>query len=126
MHLPHIYRFSQHRCRNCDRSFPIRRRLLALPIIFILILVLPARIANTSPADHIRITAVGWNVESGGSDPEVIGQRIAAFQDVDLWGLSEANARINAYVNRWYTLSQKGERDEIDTRVTRNAQRNES
>jgi hypothetical protein len=35
------------------------------------------------------VTVVSWNVESGGSDNETIRQRMASFQGVDLWGLSE-------------------------------------
>jgi endonuclease/exonuclease/phosphatase family metal-dependent hydrolase len=35
------------------------------------------------------LTVVSWNVESGGSDDQVIRQRIGSFQGVDLWGLSE-------------------------------------
>lgn len=35
------------------------------------------------------VTVVSWNVESGGSDNQTIRQRMASFQGVDLWGLSE-------------------------------------
>lgn len=35
------------------------------------------------------LTVVSWNVESGGSNDQTIRQRIASFQGVDLWGLSE-------------------------------------
>ena len=35
------------------------------------------------------VTVVSWNVESGGSNNETIRQRMASFQGVDLWGLSE-------------------------------------
>jgi hypothetical protein len=35
------------------------------------------------------VTVVSWNVESGGSDNQTIRQRMAGFQGVDLWGLSE-------------------------------------
>jgi len=37
------------------------------------------------------ITVVGWNTELNDADITVIGDRIAAFQDVDLWGLAEVN-----------------------------------
>jgi len=37
------------------------------------------------------ITVVGWNTELNDADIDVLGERIAAFQDVDLWGLSEVN-----------------------------------
>lgn len=35
------------------------------------------------------LTVVSWNVESGGSDDQTIRQRMASFQGVDVWGLSE-------------------------------------
>ena len=35
------------------------------------------------------IKVVSWNVESGGSNDQTIRQRMATFQGVDLWGLSE-------------------------------------
>lgn len=35
------------------------------------------------------VTVVSWNVESGGSNNETIRQRMASFQGVDVWGLSE-------------------------------------
>ena len=35
------------------------------------------------------LTVVSWNVESGGSDDQTIRGRMASFQGVDLWGLSE-------------------------------------
>lgn len=38
------------------------------------------------------ITIVSWNVESGGALQSIVADRIAAFQDVDIWGLSEVNA----------------------------------
>lgn len=44
---------------------------------------------DTTPAP---ITIVGWNVESGGALQNVVSDRIAAFQDVDIWALSEVNA----------------------------------
>lgn len=39
-----------------------------------------------------RIDVVGWNVQSGGADPEVIAQRLRAFAGVDLWALAEVGA----------------------------------
>ncbi len=35
------------------------------------------------------LTVVSWNVESGGSDDQTIRTRMASFEGVDLWGLSE-------------------------------------
>ncbi len=37
------------------------------------------------------ITVVGWNTELNDAAIDVLAERIAAFQDVDLWGLSEVN-----------------------------------
>jgi len=35
------------------------------------------------------LSIVGYNVESGGADPETVGERIADFQGADIWGLCE-------------------------------------
>jgi hypothetical protein len=35
------------------------------------------------------ITVVGWNIESGDAVVEVIAERVAAMDDVDIWGFSE-------------------------------------
>lgn len=40
----------------------------------------------------VTITVATWNVESGDADPEVIAERIAEFDGVDIWGLTEVNA----------------------------------
>lgn len=39
-----------------------------------------------------RLDVVGWNVQSGGADPDVIAQRLRAFNGVDLWALAEVGA----------------------------------
>lgn len=45
-----------------------------------------------APASIVEpITVAGWNTELNDADISVIGDRIAAFQDVDLWGLAEVN-----------------------------------
>ena len=48
---------------------------------------------STPPAvqSDSTITVVGWNTELNDADIDVLVERIAAFQDVDLWGLSEVN-----------------------------------
>lgn len=38
-----------------------------------------------------QITVVSWNVESGDAEPATIAQRIAGFQGIDIWGLSEVH-----------------------------------
>lgn len=43
----------------------------------------------TAVADPDTITLIGWNVESGGALQPVVSERIAAFDGVDIWGLSE-------------------------------------
>lgn len=43
----------------------------------------------TAVADPGTITLVGWNVESGGALQSVVAERIAAFEGVDIWALSE-------------------------------------
>ena len=42
---------------------------------------------SASQAETLRV--VGFNVESGGADPEVVDDLIARLQDVDIWGFSE-------------------------------------
>lgn len=42
-----------------------------------------------SPLFAEELNVVGWNVESGGNDPDVIAQELADFDGVDVWGLSE-------------------------------------
>jgi endonuclease/exonuclease/phosphatase family metal-dependent hydrolase len=49
--------------------------------------------APTTPGQTTAVELIvgSWNVESGEADPQVVGQRLAAFEDVDLWGLSEVS-----------------------------------
>lgn len=51
---------------------------------------------------HLALTqtlnVVSWNVESGGSDDQTVRRRIASFQGVDLWGLSEVASPASASV----------------------------
>ncbi len=47
-----------------------------------------ALVAEPTP---MPLTVVAWNTELNGADVAQIGARIAAFQEVDLWGLSEIN-----------------------------------
>jgi len=42
------------------------------------------------------LTVVTWNVESGGADSATIADQIAAFDGVDLWGLTEVNGVVDA------------------------------
>lgn len=39
------------------------------------------------------IAVLAWNIESGGNDPNVIARQLAAFNDYDLYCLSEVRAR---------------------------------
>lgn len=48
-----------------------------------------AAFANCGWGQQNQITIVSWNVESGGSVPSVIAERIKALQSVDIWGLCE-------------------------------------
>ncbi len=41
--------------------------------------------------DDAVITVVTWNTELNDADIDIINQRIAEFEDVDLWGLTEVN-----------------------------------
>lgn len=58
-----------------------------LPVVLMLLLV--TSVTSAQPAPELLVV-VGWNVEGfERSDPATIAERIAAFEDVDLWGLSE-------------------------------------
>ena len=48
-------------------------------------------VAPQSAAGEQQITVVGWNTELNDADVQVIADRMATFQEVDLWGLSEVN-----------------------------------
>ena len=50
-----------------------------------------AKLTPTAAASEAPITVVSWNTELNNADIGVIAERIAAFQAVDLWGLSEVN-----------------------------------
>jgi endonuclease/exonuclease/phosphatase family metal-dependent hydrolase len=45
--------------------------------------------ADDEPPAGMPITVIGWNVESGDSDPATLATQVAAFDGVDLWGFSE-------------------------------------
>ncbi len=45
----------------------------------------------SSPGTQAPITVIFWNIELNDADPRVVGQRIADFEDIDLWGISEVN-----------------------------------
>lgn len=44
-----------------------------------------------APSTDSALIIVTWNLESGGADPTTLTGQIAAFDGVDLWGLSEVN-----------------------------------
>src|SRR5215207_8741780 len=67
------------------------RRALALASVTFLL-------ASFSAASAQQLTVVSWNVESGGSDDQVVRSRIGSFQGVDLWGLSEVASPASAGV----------------------------
>lgn len=45
----------------------------------------------TSTENLVPITVASWNIELNDADPRTVAQRIADFEDVDLWGISEVN-----------------------------------
>lgn len=45
----------------------------------------------TPPATAPPITLVAWNIGLSDADPSYIADRLASFQDVDLWAISEVN-----------------------------------
>jgi hypothetical protein len=64
-----------------------------IPAWFVALVALTAWIQAPAqtPAATTPLTVMSWNVESGGADAVTIAGQIAAFDDVDLWGLSEVN-----------------------------------
>jgi hypothetical protein len=65
------------------------------------------------PYSHCtNLTVLSWNVESGGSDDQTIKQRIASFQGVDLWGLSEVASLTSAGI--FETGAEDGEEATFD------------
>lgn len=58
----------------------MRRTLKTVLLAFVLL-------ASRLSAEEFR--AIGWNVESGGTDPDVIAEEIADFNGYQLWGLCE-------------------------------------
>jgi hypothetical protein len=45
--------------------------------------------AELGTGDALTLTLISWNVESGGALQPVVASRIAGFDQVDIWGLSE-------------------------------------
>ena len=68
------------------RLYPI----LLLTLTILCLGVASAWAESAAPA-ATDLTVVGWNVESGGADATTIAGQLAAFDGVDLWGLSEVN-----------------------------------
>jgi len=58
-----------------------------------------------------------WNVESGGADPQVVGERLASFADIDLWGLSEVLNTSAAEILE--TAAEQGEQANFESIVSR-------
>jgi hypothetical protein len=54
------------------------------------VVALLAVLVQNSPAQPL--TVCSYNVESVGSDPDVVGQRLAETQGVDMWGLSQVQS----------------------------------
>lgn len=88
-----------------------------LPTVFATIVALTAwmQAPAQSPAATNPLTVMSWNVESGGSDAVTIAGQIAAFDGVDLWGLSEVNGDDDALL--YETGAEVGE-DTVFARVT--------
>jgi len=64
-----------------------------ITVVLILIIV-PACGTNLPGSNQARtLSIMTWNVESGDVEVDVIAAQLAAFEDVDLWGLTEVNAR---------------------------------
>ncbi|HEX7317610.1 MAG TPA: endonuclease/exonuclease/phosphatase family protein [Pyrinomonadaceae bacterium] len=79
--------------------FSLRRALVLAAVAMLL--------AGFSAANAQRLTAVGWNVESGGAIPSRIAKRIRSFQGVDIWGLSEV--RNESWAGAFEVAAEDGE-----------------
>lgn len=53
-----------------------------------------------SASQTVRLRIASWNLESGDSNPDLLGREMAAKQGVDLWGLSEVNLRFLPILER--------------------------
>lgn len=66
-------------------------------------------------AQDVRLRVVGWNLESGDSDPNELARRIANEDSVDIWGLSEVeSARV---ARRMEQAAEDGENANFETIV---------
>lgn len=82
----------------------------------ILVTTLVLVIASTSArAEVISLRVVSWNVESGGANRNVIAQRIAGEENVDLWGLSEVAGAADA--ETFETAAEVGENADYESIV---------
>ncbi|HKH45671.1 MAG TPA: endonuclease/exonuclease/phosphatase family protein [Thermoanaerobaculia bacterium] len=62
------------------------RALHRLPLAALAVL---ATLALSAPALAQTLTVVGFNVESGAANPQVIAEQIGPLRDIDIWGFSE-------------------------------------
>jgi hypothetical protein len=66
----------------------ISRRIIPISLTILVLMVSTAGVAF-SQAEATMLAVMSWNVESDGADPTVVGTRIANFEGIDIWGLSE-------------------------------------
>lgn len=62
-----------------------------LAALLLLLAALITMAAPLAPARGETLSVVGFNVESGGADPQVVDDVIAAAEGVDVWGFSEVD-----------------------------------
>jgi uncharacterized protein YraI/endonuclease/exonuclease/phosphatase family metal-dependent hydrolase len=79
----------------------------------------PAPVTEAAPAapTAVFLTVASWNVESGGSDPEVVADRIAEIDGIDLWGLSEVEN--DAWAAMFEAAAEEGENANFERFVSR-------
>lgn len=53
-------------------------------LIYLAFTILPFLLLSTVQSEEI--TVIGYNVESGGADPDVVSQRLAEIDGCDIWG----------------------------------------
>jgi endonuclease/exonuclease/phosphatase family metal-dependent hydrolase len=67
------------------------KRILSVLLTVLVALTAWVQSSAQTPTATVPLTIMSWNVESGGADAVTIAGQIAAFDEVDLWGLSEVN-----------------------------------
>ena len=74
---------------------------------------LSVTVGTLAYGEEVSLRVISWNVESGDSDPEVIAERIAKLEGVDIWGLCEVPDA--EAVELYEEAAEEGEEADFDT-----------